>query len=186
MAQRASPFLGGLLTGLLAGGLLWLLIARPRGVPIELDPPPAPPSVRVHVAGAVARPGVYVLPAGAIVGQALEAAGGAIVQADLSHLNLAAPVAEGQQVLVPRQGTPLPSPDAAAAAPQTGLLDLNRATAPELERLPGIGPVLAQNIVDHRERYGPFRAVEDLLAVSGIGPARLEQLRSLVTVAPPG
>ena len=187
MAQRAAPFLAGLLIGLLAGGLVWLLVAPRRGIPIDLEPPPSPPPLRVHVAGAVTRPGVYMLAPGAVVSQALEAAGGALEQADLAALNLAAPLADGQQVLVPRQGEPLPTPAAAAAAaPASGLLDVNTATAPELERLPGIGPVLAQNIVDHRERNGPFRQIEDLLAVSGIGPSRLEQLRSLATIAPPG
>lgn len=138
----------------------------------------------VHVAGAVARPGVTELPAGARVTDAIEAAGGATEGADLDALNLAAPVVDGQQVYVPEQGEAAPPSPAAtpAGSGATGMVNLNTADASTLESLPGIGPALAQRIIDHRSEHGPFPSVEALTDVAGIGPAILDQLRDLVTV----
>lgn len=139
----------------------------------------------VHVAGAVHAPGVVEVPVGTRVGEALDAAGGASDDADLDALNLAAPVADGQQVYVPREGEAVPAPVAGGGAP-TGpsgtLVDLNTADVSALDTLPGIGPALAQRIVDWRSAHGPFGSVDALLEVSGIGPATLERLRDLVTV----
>ena len=144
MIDRGGRFLFGLFTGLLASGLLYLLLAEPRGLPVELLPPSTHSPLRVHVAGAVRRPGVIELPAGSIVADAIQAAGGADPGANLDELNLASQVQDGQRIMVPAQGSgtasQIPSPAEAA-----GLLDLNRATAADLERLPGIGPTrLAQ------------------------------------------
>ena len=183
MAGRAAPILLGVLIGLLAAGLLWLLIAAPHGEAVRLIPPPTPAPLRVHVSGAVAHPGVYSLPRGSIVQQAIEAAGGSLAEADLDHVNLAASLDDGQQVRVPFQAQP--PVDGATAAPDpptAGLVNINTATAPELELLPGIGPSLAQGIVAYREAHGLFSEIEDLLDVPGIGPAKLEQIRGLVTV----
>jgi competence protein ComEA len=142
--------------------------------------------VVVHVAGAVLRPGVVTLAAGARVADALAAAGGAGPGADLSALNLARTVGDGEQVVVPLLGA---AGTSAAAAGEhggpgaaEGRLDLNRATAAELESLPGIGPVLAQRIVDSREAEGPFAAVGDLRRVSGIGERVLAGVADLVVV----
>ena len=149
----------------------------------------APPSrLVVHVAGAVARPGVYELAPGARVHAALDAAGGSLAEAATDALNLAAPLADGERVYVPVVGESVPPPPAppadAAASPSVpaGPVDLNRATAAELDLLPGIGPATAQAIVDHREANGPFASVDDLEAVRGIGPAKLEAIRPLVAV----
>jgi competence protein ComEA len=145
----------------------------------------AGPKLVVHVVGAVRRPGLYRLPDGSRVDDAIRRAGGATGKADLSLLNLAAPLADGQQVVVPRAGEPTP----AAAAPATGAnglpsgpVHLNTATLEQLDALPGIGPVTAQKILDYREEHGGFRSVDELDAVPGIGPARLEQLREVVTL----
>lgn len=178
---RGGRFLSGLLTGLLASGVLYLLLAEPRGLPVQLRPPPTPSLLRIHVAGAVRQPGVVELAADAIVADAIRAAGGAQTGANLDALNLAAHVEDGQRLEVPAQGTTVPtdSPPASFAA---GLLDLNRATAAELDRLPGIGPSLANAILLYREENGPFLSVDDLLDVPGIGPTRFSQLRDLVRV----
>jgi competence protein ComEA len=146
------------------------------------------PAVVAHAAGAVQAPGVYRLEPGARAGDLVAAAGGAAQDADLQRLNLAAPVADGEQLYVPRIGevaAPVPAAPAgggAAAAGSDGPVDLNTATAAELEELPGVGPAIAEAILDERERRGRFDTVEDLLDVRGIGDARLEQLRDLVTV----
>jgi len=115
----------------------------------------------------------------------LAAAGGPTPDADLDRVNLAAVLADGAQVRFPRLGEPVQAvPAEGATAPSTpaGPIDLNTATTGELEGLPGVGPTIAAAIVEHREQSGPFRSVEDLLDVPGIGPARLDQLRDAVTV----
>ena len=152
-----------------------------RATATELRPA-APVRLIVHVAGAVRRPGVYRFRDGARVADAVARAGGAVRGSDLSALNLAAPLADGTQVLVPRRAdTTAP----ASAAPgdggvQGGKVHLSTATVDQLDTLPGVGPVTAQKIVDWRTAHGPFRTVDDLDAIPGIGPARIEQLRELV------
>lgn len=137
----------------------------------------------VHVAGAVARPGVYRLAAGARVADAIEAAGGAAADADLDRTNLAAPVTDGSQVFVVRRGEAAPA-GATSPAGQSAdtIIDLNTASVEELDSLPGIGPATAQAIVDHRTENGPFKSVEELLEVRGIGEAKLAQIRKRVRV----
>lgn len=175
--SRTLGLIGAATFGVLLGGLLFLLISQPRGHPVQLLPPPTPAPIRVHVAGAVRNPGVLELEPGAIVQDALRAAGGVLPEAQLDDLNLAAGLHDGQRVFVPSVGE-----QTASILAQGPLVPINSASAPQLEQLPGIGPVLAQNIVDHRERYGPFQRLEDLLEVDGIGPAKLEAIRELVQV----
>lgn len=166
-----------------------ILEVPPGGSEVSAGPEPAAPAgLTVHVSGEVLSPGLVSLAPGTRVADALAAAGGTLASADLGRLNLAAPVADGEHVLVPSilaPGAPA-APDAplpASAGAQPGdLVHLNTATVAELETLPGVGPVLAGRIVDHRERDGPFTVVEDLLDVSGIGEARLESLRDLVAI----
>lgn len=151
-------------------------------------PPPAPPVV-VHVAGAVRRPGVYVMPDGSRTGDAVRRAGGPTRRGDPGALNLAAPLTDGQQVLVPDRAARAggtggagarPGGSAAAPAVAAGPVSLSRATPEQLEALDGIGPALAARIVEWRDRNGPFATVDDLLEVPGIGEARLEALRDEV------
>ncbi len=161
---------------------------------VEADAPPVsderPAEFTVHAAGAVRHPGVYVLDAGARVADLVAAAGGPLPDADLDRVNLAAPVVDGARIYVPAVGQDLPPPVVAGDVPPASgsdgasspTVDLNRADARALEALPGIGPATAAAIVDHRERNGPFRSVDDLLAVRGIGDAKLAGLRDLVHV----
>jgi competence protein ComEA len=151
----------------------------------------AEPGLVVHVAGGVVRPGVYHLPAGARVDDAITAAGGAVPGVDVDAVNRAAPVSDGQRVRVPLPGEPAPPPEPAPAptsASSTGMptpaapVNLNTATVEQLETLPGVGPAIAAAIVDQRTRSGGFRTVRDLLDVRGIGESRLAQLEPLVTV----
>jgi competence protein ComEA len=152
-------------------------------------------AVVVHVVGAVRRPGLYRLREGARVADAVSRAGGATRRAELAGLNLAAPLVDGIQVLVPRRlavadalgstgGDPATEPLSAEGAAGDGLgpkPSLSSATADQLDELPGVGPITAQKILDYRAEHGPFRSVDDLDAVPGIGPTRIEQLRDLVT-----
>ena len=157
-----------------------------------------PLRIAVHVVGAVQQPGVYHLAAGSRGDDAVRLAGGATSQADLKRVNLAAMLVDGQQLWIPRIGeriVPNTLPNAVPnnlsnagpsnAVPSNGLpalVDINQATVADLDRLPGIGPSTARAIVDHRTRNGPFASVDDLLAVRGIGPAKLTELRALVRV----
>jgi competence protein ComEA len=140
------------------------------------------PRLVVHVVGAVRRPGLYRLADGARIADALRRAGGATRRADLSLVNLAAPVSDGTQVVVPRRVPPAGGGSTAAdpSAAPAGPIHLNTATVEQLDELPGVGPITAQKIVDYREQHGAFSSVDDLDAIPGIGPARLEQLRELV------
>ena len=133
----------------------------------------------VDVEGAVRHPGLVRLPKGARVADAVSRAGGMTAKAERSGVNLAAPVADGQQVLVPSAGAAAGSAAAAGAA-TSGPISLNAATAEQLDTLPGIGPVTAQKIVAFREQHGPFSSVDGLDAIPGIGPARIASLRGLV------
>ncbi len=135
----------------------------------------------VHVSGAVIRPGIVELPAGSRIADAVAAAGGATRSANLTAINLAAPISDGAQLVVPRHGDAGPAVQAQSGNDTTaGLVRLNSATVAELIELPGIGPVLAERIVRHREERGPFVVVEDLLDVAGIGEAKLLELRAFV------
>jgi competence protein ComEA len=150
--------------------------------PIRVAPRPAAERrLVVDVAGDVRRPGLYRLRAGSRVQDAILAAGGATRKAQLDAVNLAAPIADGEQIVVPGSG----AGGAAAASSPAGSspsapLDLNSATLEQLEALPGIGPVTAQKILDYRQTHGAFHSVSELEGISGFGPAHLAQLKGLV------
>ena len=216
MFVRYKPYLlgtaYGLLLGLFATGVLLVVSRRPPGHPVELQPPPTPTLLRVHVTGAVNAPGVYTLSHGSIWNDAIYSAGGPTRLADLSSINLARLVVDGEQIAIPEipptptpapptpiprptittgPGTPSPTPPptatiapTASSAPASlqGKVNINTAGLAELESLPRIGPALAQRILDYRAANGPFAAIEDIIRVSGIGPATFEQIKDLITV----
>ncbi|MDH3306600.1 MAG: ComEA family DNA-binding protein [Acidimicrobiia bacterium] len=165
--------------GLLVASLFWYgdKAPDPGPVPVAIVEPAEPGVLTVHVSGAVRRPGVVEVPVGARVADAVTAAGGAAQDAVLMAINLAAPLSDGQQIVVPDASSPV----ASGAAPD-GRIAINRATAGELEGLAGVGPVLAGRIVSHREQFGPFESVEDLLDVPGIGESKLASLKDQITV----
>jgi competence protein ComEA len=136
----------------------------------------------VDVSGKVRRPGVLELPAGSRVADALEAAGGVKPGTDLTGLNRARVLSDGEQVVVGAPAPPTTGGSAAgsAAGPAVGPISLNSATAEQLETLPGVGPVLAQHIIDHRMQNGGFRSIDELRDVNGIGDRRFDDLRNLV------
>jgi competence protein ComEA len=154
--------------------------------PAASAPPTTLPDVVVDVVGAVRRPGVVTMAMGARIVDAIRAAGGATANADVQQLDLAARLVDGQRIAVPKQGQTLPTevaPSGGGGSATPGApVDLNTATAAELDALPGVGPATAAAIVQDREQHGPFRTVDDLARVRGIGPAKLAQLHDLVTV----
>lgn len=182
------PTFIGVLIGLVLGGLLWIVVRSPRGNAVSLMPPPTEAPIIVDVAGAVPRPGVYEFPAGARVKDAVQAAGGLLAEADKSTINLAAPLEDGQRLDIPYLSGMEPTPPAFTFSSGEGgnatgqLIDINTATVEELDTLPGIGPTLAQAIVDYRNEFGPFFAIEDIMFVDGIGPDTFEAIKDLITV----
>jgi competence protein ComEA len=159
------------------GGTPGASTAPPSGSPTA-----APAVLIVDVAGWVRHPGVYEFDAGERVVDAVERAGGARDGADLSALNLAAPLVDGQQILVPKEGEAPPAGGSISGSGGTTLVNVNTADAAALEALNGIGESLAAAIIQYRTDNGPFTSVDQLDEVSGIGPATLEKLRPFVTV----
>jgi len=148
-------------------------MARPE------EPLPVVEGVVVHVVGAVARPGIYRLPRGARVGEAVAMAGGFREEADTEALNLARVLRDGEQVRIPERGG---SSSGSGGSEGGALLDLNSASREELQKIPGIGPVLAERLVRYREEHGPFGSPEDLLQVPGIGPSKLREIKAFLGV----
>jgi len=192
-----SLWIAGILAALVLVGWTWL--QRPQVEPVDGAPatssaPSTPPvgtvadasaTVVVSVVGQVAAPGLVTLPTGSRVADAVAAAGGLLAGADPASVNLAAPVTDGEQLAVGLPGAVAGAVEGAGGGdppPGGGLVDLNRADVAALDGLPGIGPVLAQRIVDHRTSQGPFRSVAELDDVPGIGPAIAAELAELVTV----
>ena len=139
--------------------------------------------MQVYVSGAVHMPDVYTLPPNSIVKDAILAAGGATLEADLDRINLALPVAGGQHIYVPSKGEEDPPVEPPVRAPG-GVgrqVNLNTADQAALESLPGIGPAIAGRIIDYRQANGPFERIEDVMDVSGIGPATFAKIEALIT-----
>ena len=184
--DRRRVLVGGILVVLLlAVGGRFLLHSKAPAVPppVRVAAPArttAAATIFVNVVGAVRRPGLYRLRDGSRVANAVARAGGVTRHAQLELVNLAALVADGEQVVVPRRGASAVGGVSGAGAVASGPVHLNGATLEQLDALPGIGPVTAQKILSYRQEHGAFGSVDELDAVPGIGPARLEQLRELV------
>jgi competence protein ComEA len=181
-SQRRGLAIALVLAGLLVLGAPRLLhrgASRADSPPLRVARPAraATRQLVVDVAGAVRRPGLHRLPSGARVASALAAAGGATSRADLAAVNLAAPLADGEQIVVPARGA---AGAAAGGGAAPAPVDLNSANAEQLDALPGIGPSTAAKIVAYRQERGAFHSLAELDAVSGIGPSKLAQLKGLV------
>lgn len=187
--KQALTVLVGVLAGFLLAGALFWVVRSPAGQPIVLQPAPTEEPIAVHVVGAVPRPGFYELAEGSRVQDAIDAAGGSLAAADVNALNLAALLEDGQKLEIPYKAGQEPVDDEGSSL-QTeepvdnetaDLININTATLAELDSLPGIGPTTAQKIIDYRNENGPFQQIEDLMNVSGIGPATFEGISNLIT-----
>ena len=191
--KRHSGFLVLILLNFVATAGIAFALRRPTQGLVEILPPPTlapaptstPRALTVYVSGAVARPGVYTLPDHSRVERAVKAAGGFAEDAIETGINLAQPLMDGQQIHVPREGEaaapviPAGSPSSSDAA---GPININVASAEQLTALPRIGPVIAGRIVEYRQSHGPFRKIEDIKRVKGIGDATFERLKDLIVV----
>ncbi len=177
------------------GGVVILMRGRPQPsasqviistpTPSPPTPTPTPARIVVYVCGAVVNPDVYSLLEGSRVKEAVEAAGGFAPDADRVRINLARRLSDGEQVYIPRVGEEIPPvtpPAAVTPGHLGGKVNINTATAEELETLPGIGPAYAERIVRYREEFGPFKTIEDIKEVRGIGDATFEEIKDLITV----
>ena len=187
----------GIVAGFVLAGIVLLVVRIPGGQPVVLEPAPTQTPITVHVIGAVVRPGVYTFPEGSRVQDAVNAAGGLLVEADPSSINLAAKLEDGQQLDIPGAGGSVsggvPGSSSSGTGPFTvlttpsattntaDLVNINTATLDELDTLPGIGPTTAQKIIDYRKQHGPFSNIEDIMNVSGIGPATFDNIKNLIT-----
>lgn len=189
------PF--GVVCGLLGAGIILLGTSQPRGEAIELLPPPTPPPVVVHVSGAVNQPGVFSLPTNSRVQDALNAAGDLAPEADVQSLNLAAFLVDGDLIWIPSKSfdqtqgqtrandqiSKVPTPAQPTVPTESKLININTASQSELESLPSIGPVTAQKIIAYREAHGPFKQIENIQQVNGIGPATFDDIKGLITIS---
>lgn len=177
----------GVLFGLFVAALIWIVARNPSGQAVILRPAPTERPVIVHISGAVPRPGVYALPEGSRVQDAIAAAGGFLAEAEKTQINLAALLIDGERLDIPfvEGGSPvLPTLGPTVVAVTTELININTASQSELETLPGIGPTTAQKIIEYREQNGEFVTIEELINVSGIGPGLYDRIKDLITVGP--
>ncbi len=196
--ERYRGYIVIVLLNLVVLGGMFFLWRRPEPEPISILTPeptatplptPTPRPLRVYVSGAVVRPDVYELTHDSIVRDAIDAAGGPTGEADLNRINLARRVHDEEQIYVPQKGeeslpVSLPSgPSSPSPSGQGGgKVNINTATAEELDTLPGVGPAIAQRIIDYRTAHGPFQSIEDIKNVRGIGDATFEELKDKITV----
>jgi competence protein ComEA len=196
MTEWLERYRVGLLVAVVAvvlTGLLTFRLLKPAPDPFQMEtvtPPPSPSPqatptarpLRVYVSGAVEAPDVYALPPDSIVKDALAAAGGPAAEADLDRINLASPLADGQHVYVPHLGEEAPPVQPPSGQRSGGLkVNINTADTATLETLPGIGPTIAGRIIDYRQANGPFSRIEEIMEVSGIGPATFEKIQDLIS-----
>lgn len=179
--------------GAVAVSLAVLALSRPPAPQIVVQQPVARPTIStppatpvlapivVHLSGEIVVPGVYQLPVGARVDDALRAAGGVTPNGDVNRLNLAARLADGQHVVVPRKSDPVSMSATPAASPAAQRLSVNSATVAELDGLPGVGPVTAQRIVAYREQHGPFTRIDELREAKLVNQATFDKIKDLVT-----
>jgi len=172
----------GILLGLIAAGSILLVASSPSRPPLTVLHPTPVTNLVVSVSGAVKQPGVYTLSVDSRVNDAIMLAGGTLPQADISHLNLAKHVADGETIFVPTMNYPTLSQSEPTS--DQAKININLATADELDSIPGIGPQKADAIIGYRDSYGDFQSVEDLLYVPGIGQSLLDSIRIYVTVEP--
>lgn len=179
----------GIIGGLLGSGVIYLTSSQPRGEGITLLPPPTSAPIVVHIVGAVLEPGVYSLPIKSRQQDAIEAAGGFLPEANPQALNLAAPLQDGDRIIVPTLPSDPPTPatnlskSTIVELPSSNaLININTASQADLENLPGIGPVKAQTIIAYRESNGFFGLINDIQNVPGIGPKTFDNLKSLIKV----
>ncbi len=196
--RQVAYVLVGILVGFILAGAIFIVTRLPAGKPIALEPSPTQVPIEINIVGGVVHPGVYTLPEGSRIQDAVDAAGGLLAGTDVGSINLAAKLEDGQQVEIPgglaagatsqpggvpfsviqTPGLPLPP------TPVVGRININTATLAQLDSLPNIGPATAQAIITYRAQHGAFARIQDIMQVPGIGPSTFDAISSLITVGP--
>ncbi len=166
----------GILIGLFLAAAIWNTARQPKGVPVELQPPPTQIPISVHVTGSVVAPGIYDLPEGSRMADAIDAAGGFLPIADQEQINLVGLVTDGEKIVIGTRS------NYGASGESSDRININTATLDALDTLPGIGPSTAQTIIDYRQENGDFERIDQITNVSGIGPATYDRIKDLITV----
>ncbi len=193
--QRIAQIIFLSAVGIIAFIVIYTILKRPEPAspPLQItlqprptaEPPTATPAaIKVYVSGAVNQPDVYDLPVNSIVKDAIVAAGGAAADADLDRINLAAHLADQMQVYVPHKGEAAPPPGGSTPGAPIGKININTASLEELDKLPGIGPSIGKAIIDYRTQHGPFKTIEEINDVKGIGDALFAKIKDSITVGP--
>ena len=188
--DKLKYILFGLACGLLTSALILLISSPPRGVPIQLAPPPTPSPLMIDISGAVNTPGVYQLALDSRVQDVVQMAGGLLPDANTSAVNMAAKLMDGQKIIIPLEGEEIPITKSnlveemagTVAISDTQPININTASQEELETLPGIGPSKAAAIIEYRSTHGPFNTIEDILEVTGIGEKTLEGFKDWIVI----
>ena len=191
--ERHRAALAATILGAVAASLAFLALPRPPVPQVVVQQPVVRPAVStpvptpimalivVHLSGEITVPGVYQLPVGARVDDALKAAGGVTTNGDVNRLNLAARLADGQHVIVPRKADPVTMSATTAASPAALRININTATVAELDGLPGVGPVTAQRIVAYRQQHGPFTRIDELREAKLVNQPTFDKIKDLIT-----
>jgi competence protein ComEA len=194
--KQAKLLLMGTIFGLLSSAIIIIIASPQHGKAMTLIPLSTPGPIIVYVTGAVNKPGIYSLPIQSRVNDAIQAAGGMLDSADERLINLAARITDGERIVVNEEKNPTtssynqdspgnPDPIAIITPSVDFPIDINHASLEDFDRLPGIGPSRAQDIITYREINGPFKSIEDLTEIIGIGPAIFDQIKPYITVVPP-
>ncbi len=181
----------GIVLGLLISGAILLIVLPPRGQPLTLSIPATPSTITVYIAGAVNTPGVYTLARLSRVDDAVRSAGGFSPSADQTAINLAAPLEDGSEIIVPSMDDSLAATQQAGKGAKTPQatpvvnypININTASLTLLQELPGIGSTKAEAIITYRQEHGPFTKIDDIMNVPGIGSGLFSQMKDLITVA---
>lgn len=196
--KQVAFVLVGIFVGFILAGAIFIVTRLPAGQPVALEPSPSQVPIEVSIIGGVVHPGVYTLPEGSRVKDAVDAAGGFLATTNAGSINLAAKLEDGQQVQIPGgvagSSTSQPGGLPFSIIPTYGppgtptvsvtRININTATLAQLDSLPGIGPTTAQNIISYRTQHGAFARIQDIMNVPGIGPATFDAISNLITVGP--
>jgi len=171
----------------IVAGLIVLISSTPSGTPIELIPIPTSSGITVHISGAIINPGVYRLDQGSRIEDAVKKAGGLTETANIETVNLAKIIRDGEKINIPAicincENTSVKTTETDLIPSNDSPLNINTATIEELEQLPGIGPTIAEDIIEYREKVGFFRSISELDNVPGLGPTKIQQFIDMVTV----